>query len=252
MVYPHPGKDEGANSAGFRSSRLGAGQSRQAVADKYSSVLAIKQRFADGRDYRIRYTDRSSWATIISPHGGYIEPGTSAVARAIAGSTYNFFDFQALRRESAQEFHVTATKFRDPALSKLLETSMVALSVHCMGRHGSPVIWLGGLNRRLKELTLAALKEGGFAVDPDAPRYKGESPQNIVNLPARQGVQLELSAELLSSLFAGKSCFYPSGRCPRTSSRFTELVSAVRSALHQYEPTALQPPGAVHVPGKGN
>jgi phage replication-related protein YjqB (UPF0714/DUF867 family) len=222
------------------------------VADKYSSVLAIKQRFAEGRDYRIRYKDHGSWATIISPHGGYIEPGTSAVARAIAGNTYNFFDFQALRRGSAQEFHVTATKFRDPVLSMLLETSVVAVSVHCMGTHGSAVIWLGGLNRRLKELTLAALEERGFAVDPDAPRYKGESPQNVVNLPARQGVQLELSAELLASLFAGKSCFYSSGRRPRTSFRFAELVSAVRSALNQYELAVLEPPGAVPgaVPGK--
>lgn len=218
------------------------------MADKYASVLAIKQRYAEGRDYRICFRDRGSWATIISPHGGYIEPGTSAVARAIAGNTYNFFDFQALRRESAQEFHVTATKFRDPVLSRLLERSAVAVSVHCMGTHGSAVIWLGGLNWRLKKLTLAALKERGFAVDPDAPRYKGESPLNVVNLPARQGVQLELSAELLSLLFAGKRCFYSSGRCPKTSERFAELVSAVRSALHQYGLAALKLPRAAPVP----
>jgi len=205
------------------------------VADKYPSLLAVKEHFAAGKDYRISSKDRGSWATIVSPHGGYIEAGTSAIARSIAGGTYNYFDFQGLRRESAEDLHVTATRFRDPALSKLLESSLTAVSVHGMGTCSNEVLWLGGLNVELKELTLASLRQNGIAVDPDAPRYRGESTGNLVNLPPLKGVQLELSDELISTLFKGTKLFSPRGRCPRPSERFDALVRAIHLALEKYQ-----------------
>lgn len=203
------------------------------MSDKYPSLLAVKERFAAGNDYRICSRDRGSWATIVSPHGGYIEAGTSAIARSIAGSTYNYFDFQALRRRGAKELHVTATRFRDPVLSGLLESSLTAVAVHGMGTCSSEVLWLGGLNVELKELALAKLQEHGIAVVPDSPKYRGESPANLVNLPRLKGVQLELSDELIATLFSGPK--FSRGRCPKTTERFAGLVEAIRQALQQYE-----------------
>src|SRR5262249_41225102 len=130
--------------------------------------------------------------------------------------------------------HVTATRFRDPLLAKLLESSLTAVSVHGMGTCSSEVLWLGGLNVELKEFALASLRQHGIAVDPDAPRYRGESAVNLVNLPRMKGVQLELSDELIATLFTGTRLFSPRGRCPKTTERFDALVQSISLALEKY------------------
>jgi phage replication-related protein YjqB (UPF0714/DUF867 family) len=201
--------------------------------DKYTSLAALKEQV--GKDnWRIRCLDRGADVTIIAPHGGYIDAGTSALAQAIAGRRFNLFDFQGLQRTNPLDLHVTATNFRDPQLSQLLKRSKVAVSVHCMGPQGQATIWLGGLNAVLKQLVLNQLQQAGFHVDPNSPMYRGENPRNVVNLAAEHGVQLELSTELVTQLYVGKP-FLHSGRLPRTTPRFDELVAAVRSALRQYQ-----------------
>ncbi len=55
--------------------------------DVYPDIPTLLAHRAENRDYRLRFRNRKSWATIVSPHGGYIEEGTSALARAIAGSS---------------------------------------------------------------------------------------------------------------------------------------------------------------------
>jgi len=204
------------------------------MSDRYTSLAALKRAQRKGRDYRIRYRDRGSLVTIVAPHGGYIEPGTSAIARAIADQEYNYFDFQGLQRARARELHVTATNFRDPLLNRLLKASDTAVAIHGMGATGHTAIWLGGLNLPLKLLTLLRLQQAGFSVNPDSPRYRGESPRNLVNLPRRQGVQLELPDELTELLFASRQKFTVQGRCPTTTARFDDLVSVVRRAIGDY------------------
>src|SRR5262245_58074670 len=117
--------------------------------DLYASLAALKEHVQED-SYRVRCLDRHSLVTIIAPHGGYIDAGTSAVARAVAGKRYNLFDFQGLQHERPWELHVTATRFRDPQLTALLDKSRFAMSIHCMGSTGEETIYLGGLNRQLK------------------------------------------------------------------------------------------------------
>lgn len=201
-------------------------------ADRYTSLAALKEQL--GEDvFRIRVLDRRSNVTVIAPHGGYIEAGTSAIARAVAGPEYNLFDFQGLRRENPQELHVTATNFRHRRLAVMLDDSLTAVSIHGMGTQHHKDIWLGGLNKQLKQLVLEQLRAQGFAVNPDSPRYRGESPRNVVNLTKNAGVQLELSDELMTELFVG-SRYTPSGRCPRTTAKFAALVKAIRDAIALY------------------
>ncbi|SRR5579885_1483890 len=199
--------------------------------DKYQSVSALKRDLGPGA-YRIRRLDRGSRITVIAPHGGFIDPGSSAVARAVAGREHNLFDFQGLREDLAADMHVTATRFRDPALTPLLAACEAAVSVHWMGNQGAAMIWLGGRNWRLKVLVLKELTAAGFTVNANGPRYRGESPLNVVNLPRQQGVQLEISEELMCRLFRGKP-FHPRLRA-RTTVQFTRLVKAVRTAIASY------------------
>lgn len=202
--------------------------------DKYQSLTALKAALRARIDYRTRLLDRRSCVTIIAPHGGFIDAGTSAIARAVAGRNYNLYDFQGLRQENAAELHVTSTRFRDPNLTKLLKRSQTALAVHWMGSCHESTIWLGGLNKRLKEKTLACLQKAEFSVNPNSPRYRGESLSNIVNFPPAHGVQLEISDELMSELFQG-AAFLESGRKPKTTPKFAKLVAALRESLAEYQ-----------------
>ncbi len=202
------------------------------MADRFPSLEALKQHFKP-KDYRIRCLRRNSPVTVISAHGGYIEAGTSAIVNAIAGRNYNLFDFQCLSQANAKDMHVTSTRFRCPELDKLLSASTVAVSVHGMGHQGEPTIWLGGMNRQLKEITLKVLRAQGFDVNPDGPRYRGESPENIVNLPSQQGIQLEISNELMDTLFRGHAFLLDRRRLAPTK-RFKALVRSMRLALRLY------------------
>ncbi|MBA3992776.1 MAG: hypothetical protein C0469_04555 [Cyanobacteria bacterium DS2.3.42] len=200
--------------------------------DVFPDVPALKSQLKDKRDYRIRARDRGAFATIVSPHGGYIEEGTSALARACAGPDFNFFDFQGLRTEEPQELHVTSTRFREPALMTMLAASEVAVSIHGMGEEDDMTIWLGGLNKELKESMLKALREQGFLVNPDSPRHRGESKLNFVNMAKQKGVQLEFPNNLLKTMFVGPRRFAPSGRCIKTTPVFDKFVKAVRQVVH--------------------
>lgn len=202
-------------------------------ADKYSSLAALKEHVGE-RGYHIRAVNRFAPITIIAPHGGFIEPGTSVIAQRIAGKNWNLFDFQGLQRDNGLDLHVTATNFRDPALSKLLRASAAAVSIHGMFAQGTKDVWLGGLNSTLKALVQRELEGAGFSVNADPPRYRGENPRNVVNMPPLQGVQLELSDELMNDLFSTQNRFLASGRAPRTTPRFAAFVSALRRAISEY------------------
>ncbi len=199
--------------------------------DYYSDLDSLKKELVRNRDYRIRWCNRRSKITVIAPHGGYIESGTSAIAKAVAGRQYNFFDFQGLRRERVMELHVTATRFRDPVLTELLEASVTAVSIHSMGEEGDLTIWLGGLNRELKERIRLSLVAHGFLVNPDSPKYRGEHPNNVVNLPACKGVQIELPGKLIASMFKGNRLYSTKGRCSKTTEVFDRFVKAIREPL---------------------
>lgn len=201
--------------------------------DKYSSLAALKTAEVRHRTYRIFTRNRRAPLTLISPHGGFIEPGTSHIMHALASDAYNLFDFQGLQRDNPQDLHVTSTRFRDPDLDNLLRHSTTALSIHGMHDQGMRAIWLGGLNQRFKHLMLHSLRTHDFPVDADSPRYRGTSPANIVNQVRYQGVQLEISNELFADLFIGER-FAENASGIKTTGRFAELTRALRQAIRSY------------------
>lgn len=172
--------------------------------DRYKDLSELRARLRSGKHFRIRTLDRKSKITVVSPHGGRIEPGSSRLARVIAGDDLNFFDFQGLTRFFPRpvDLHVTSTRFRDEILDRLLAQSLTAVSIHGMGTEGKGQIWIGGLNQEAKSLVAANLVGLGFAVDCDSPKYRGRSPNNFVNFPPQKGLQLELSDDVMLSLFA--------------------------------------------------
>jgi phage replication-related protein YjqB (UPF0714/DUF867 family) len=215
------------------------------MADIFPSVAALTDRLGSDA-YRIVCIDRSmrrrvqrsanahtaGQVTIVSPHGGFIEEGTSSIAAAIAGKCFNLFDFQGLRQDRPEELHVTSTNFRHLQLEKLIQKSATVISIHGMHSQGHKSIWLGGLNAELKDLVLQNLRRQGFSVNPNSPRYRGISPSNFVNLACHRGVQLELSNELMSDLFV--TAKFSLGKPLCTTDRFSALVEAVQRSIAQW------------------
>lgn len=199
--------------------------------DRFVSLPALMSELSENKDFVTRTVRRGSKVTVISPHGGYIEPGTSAIAEAVAGRTFNLFDFQGLQVARPWELHVTSTRFRHPALDELLARATHAVSIHGMGDVDRSNIWLGGLNTSMRTRVAEALTKAGFSVITNPPQYRGEDPRNIVNLASCKGVQLELPADLIEQMFVKGVTFSGPGVKPKTTRLFMRFVQAVRSAV---------------------
>jgi len=202
--------------------------------DFYPTLTALKRDLVRNKHYRTKVVDRGAEITVIAPHGGFIEPGSSYIARGVAGHNYNLYDFQGLRRRQAEQLHITSTRFRDRKLSNLLGHTRTAVSIHSMGDEAFGEIWVGGLNLVCKKRICEQLVLQGFVVNPNSPRYRGVHPANVVNLAQEHGVQIELSADVISSMFVMKEGGLPFGRRVTvlpTTERYQAFVSAIRSAL---------------------
>jgi phage replication-related protein YjqB (UPF0714/DUF867 family) len=200
--------------------------------DFYDSLAELNQDLVRDLHYRVRILDRLSPITVIAPHGGFIEAGTSNIAEAIAGFEHNFFDFQGLRRRRAWELHITSVKFRHPYLVNMLSRSQMSVSVHSMGTQGNGKILIGGLNGQFKERIYRELSLAGFPVTTKAERYRGVHPQNIVNLAQNHGVQIELTTSVIDRMFAPRTPRFAADRSPLARTEyFDRFVAAVRRAL---------------------
>ena len=166
------------------------------MADRYKSFGALAANERPGRDYRVRAVDRGSAVVILAPHGGWIEPGTSEIAEAIAGTDLSFYAFEVLRNGPHGNFHITSHKFDEPEAMKLVGSSCTAVAIH--GRRGdeSEAVWLGGRATDLRDAVGASLLAAGFEAEFNK-RFPGFHRANICNRArSGEGVQLELPRSL--------------------------------------------------------
>lgn len=170
------------------------------MADRYSSFndLAAKERI--DIDYRIRAMDRGTEAVILAPHGGWIEPGTSEIAEAIAGTDLSFYAFEAQRNGPHGDFHITSHRFDEPKAVELVGASWTAVAIHGRRNEGADAVWLGGRAVGLRDAVGASLRDAGFEAELNE-RLPGMDRANICNRTrSGEGVQLELPRRLRSLL----------------------------------------------------
>jgi len=200
--------------------------------DFYDSLEQLSQHLVRDKHYRLRIFDLRKPITIIAPHGGFIEQGTSRIARAIAGQEHNLFDFQGLRQRRAHELHVTSTNFRHPYLVNLLGRSKMALSVHSMGTENNGTIHVGGLNKEVKARIVKALLAEGYPATTTYRRHRGVHPENIVNMAPEKGVQIELTAKVIARMFQPNvQLFRADGSSGQLSAYGERFVAIVRQCL---------------------
>jgi len=168
--------------------------------DTYSCFADLKAHEEQNKDYKISISDLGSGITIIAPHGGKIEPGTSDIARKIASKRFNYYCFEGIKKGHNGRLHITSHNFDEPIAVKIISGSHIVVAIHaCTGNER--FVYLGGLDNVLKEIIANELESREIIVPKGDRRFKGLNPDNICNRGAnKKGVQLEITRGLRDDL----------------------------------------------------
>jgi len=200
----------------------------QPVKDKYRNFADLDKSEKRGDDFQVRSRVRAVATSIIAPHGGGIEPGTSEIAEAVAGGTLSFYAFEGTKARNNLQLHITSTNFDEPSVLALVAASDLVVAIH--GEDSDqPVAILGGRDKTTVQRLSESLQRHGFPVQTDVKGLQGCEAKNICNRGAqRAGVQIELSKGLRRTFF--KSLENLVGRQTKTE-RFWDFVAAVRKVI---------------------
>jgi phage replication-related protein YjqB (UPF0714/DUF867 family) len=236
------------------------------VTFKFNSELYADPGLAEGVDYARRHrrherfddtlarTDDVPKTTILAPHGGGIEPGTSELCLAVAGYhpaslpqipaagvTYDYWMFEGLRDSGNPELHVTSTGCDDGVAVSLCAGSLNALALHGFlprppdMSEDDQIVLAGGGNTVLAGYLLEGLCRAGFDAR-DAGQHgelNGDARCNIVNRTLLgMGAQLELSKPLRDAMFTEHT---RSQRKHTTTQLFWTFAAVCRDALDRLQ-----------------
>ncbi|NTF35026.1 poly-gamma-glutamate hydrolase family protein [Rhizobium skierniewicense] len=175
--------------------------------DKYASFYDLAGTEVLDEDYEIESLDRQSEVTIVAPHGGWIEPGTTEIAKAIAHGDLSYYTFAGLRSGRPHEdLHVSSERFDEPTALALIATTQTVIGVHGMKNNAmGEDVWVGGRDVELSKAIVETLGASGFASILRRPGQSlaGHAATNVCNRGKRRvGVQLEISRQLRDRLVA--------------------------------------------------
>jgi phage replication-related protein YjqB (UPF0714/DUF867 family) len=236
-----------------------------------NTALYADSRFKEGVDWARRFrrhelfddslarTGELAQTTIIAPHGGGIEPGTSELCLAVAGYhpamlpetppagvTYDYWMFEGLRPDENEKLHVTSTGCDDEIALSLCGGALRALSLHGfkLGPEEAHDVLVGGAADETLRLDLRdALCRAGFQAvlpGPGDGELDGNKHCNIVNRTRLgAGFQLELSLPLRQSMFGE---FTRSRRKHTTNQVFWTFVAVCRDVIERLEAERVAPP----------
>lgn len=196
--------------------------------DIYQSYGDLIKKEIEGIDFAVVTREvENAAAVVLAPHGGGIEPGTSELAVALAGSTFSLYCLDGLKRRGSRSLHIPSTKFDEPRCLALVQRSDLAVALHgCADRQ--PLVYVGGLHDEFKTRLILRLIQAGFPALEDRTQHCGKEPSNICNRSRiGRGVQLEISVGLRRLLFEGLD------RSQRRQSTpaFAAFVEALASVL---------------------
>ncbi|CAM5691691.1 poly-gamma-glutamate hydrolase family protein [Kitasatospora aureofaciens] len=241
------------------------------AADLYPSNAALyaDPTLVEGVDYGLRYRrhldnqcpqGRTAFVrtTVVAPHGGGIEGGTSQLCLAVAGyhpadlaptpatgPVHDYWMFEGLRSSGNRALHVSSNHCDDTVARAMCSDSLNVLSLHgCTTataglEAGTRAVLLGGLNHGLRLYLMEEFAAAGIrAVNVSGgQQLAGDDPQNICNRTLLgTGAQLELTTELRTAMFAPtRNARADAGA--NTLPLFWSFVTAVRTAIQRQEAT---------------
>ncbi len=170
--------------------------------DHYQNFSELSAKNVAGKDYKIEVLDRDSGILVMAFHGGFIEPGTTELAQAIAGEDLSYYGFEGLMDHETDEssytsslLHLTSTKFDEPILMKLAPAKEFCLAIHGFGGVEADFC-VGGANvdqRRQITETLSKSSPDFKSCELCCNPFNGTSLKNPVNRCLKRGVQIEIS-----------------------------------------------------------
>jgi len=163
----------------------------------YNNFKEIKKHEVEGQDYRIRIELRDPRILVMAPHGGKIEPGTTAIAEEISGVDYSFYSFEGLKKEGNSVLHIESHLFDEPRALQAVERAEIVITVHGQIDQKDGFVMIGGLHAKLGTEIKRQLEGTGFETRPPAEGLMGMDPLNICNRgKSKRGVQLEISRKI--------------------------------------------------------
>lgn len=181
---------------------------------------------------------------VMAYHGGDLEVGTDHIADAVAERTGA--SLYAVRQPDGMQHHLPSTRFRpvhSERLAAFVEHVEVAITLHGYGRSGMfRTVLLGGRNRALASVVASALRSALPAYEvveelEHIPReLRGLHRHNPVNLPPRQGVQIELPPRI-----RGNGPFWRAWDGGFPTPHTERLIDALASAVRAWEAGATGP-----------
>jgi phage replication-related protein YjqB (UPF0714/DUF867 family) len=204
--------------------------------DRYISFAQLARHEREGQDYRRLVERHISHVAIVAPHGGGIEPGTSEIAKALAGREFSLYCFEGVRPSGNDELHITSHRFDEPTCIQLVGHAQTVVAIHgCAGQREA--VYVGGLDRRLKAQFIGVLGRAGFNAEPGVGDHAGCYACNICNRGSSgRGIQLELTRGLRLAMFKGLKW----REREITTPVFDRFVNAVREVLLGIGPPRLR------------
>ncbi len=118
---------------------------RLSMADTYKSFQELKAQEREGEDWTREYISRGSRILVMAPHGGWIEPFTSELARAVAGNDLSLYTFQGLKERGNESLHLTSHRFDEPLGLRAASAAHWVLAIHGERSPDRPFVMVGGL-----------------------------------------------------------------------------------------------------------
>lgn len=145
------------------------------MADTYRNFAELHA--AEGPEaYTVVNVSRRSDMAIIAPHGGGIEPGTSELASAIAGTELTTYLFEGRKPRGNKTLHFTSVYFGEPKGRETVATAKVVVAVHGEGNKQDAIAHLGGRDESLGARIREHLEAAGFSVQKhSSPDLQGVS-----------------------------------------------------------------------------
>jgi phage replication-related protein YjqB (UPF0714/DUF867 family) len=202
--------------------------------DKYANFQELSRSEQEGRDFIIRQAVRKTTSTVLlGPHAGRIEPGISEIILAAAHDDLSYYLFEGIKPQSNRDLHITSPNFDEPRCLALVGRSEKVIAIH--GEHSEEqVVYIGGLDKQLREHLQSALKKYDFIAREHAkPGLQGTSPKNICNRGrSGAGVQLELSKGLRRSFYQSLD----EDRQKKPTKHFFRFVESLQTGLYNAGP----------------
>ena len=202
--------------------------------DIYQSFHELESNEREGESWSREYVDRGSRILVMAPHGGWIEPYTSKLARLVAGNDLSFYTFQGLKPSKNETLHLTSHRFDEPLALEAVSSAHWVLAIHGERTPDGAFVMVGGLWYGFQAKRTAAFREAGIRVRSPREGLEGVHPLNICNRGrAGAGGQLEISEGLRRQLRKDEGMLF-------------HFVDIVRRGLMELETEALR--GSPRVP----